>query len=760
MTAPDEPLVPPTAPESSRGRVASPGVRIQSGWDTATDPWHERHRVRKLVAQFVVAWLVLWATLTVTPGITIEQWWAVVLAAFINVGLGALVRPLLVRVLAPLGWVGALALAIFGNFAIMYLALQVAPGIETASWWPVFVSSWIYAVILAVAQWISVADDDDIFLVQTIRQSTRQGTWGCMLSTDDRVARDSGGHPTLGVIFVQLDGMPAPVLDWAVKSGNLPTLARWIRSGQYEWKPWWAQIPATTPVSQAGLLHGSTEDMPGFRWYEKDTGRLLVANHPPDAAEIESRVSNGRGLLADNGVSISNLFSGDADRRLLVMSALAQGRKGIGASANYSTFFSHPTGFTRAVVMTVGEMIKEKFQARAQARRQIEPRISRKGTYVVLRAITNVLLRDLNTSLVIDSMMRGAKSIYVDFVDYDEIAHHAGVQRMEALRALEGLDAVLAQLERAVRYAPRPYRFVCVSDHGQSQGATFRQRYGMSLEEVIKGLMSDATAPVASATSAVEDWGPVNTYLSQLKGQSSLAGGISRRATRHRTNEGAVALGPAASDAEQAGPDGADRPEVVVAASGNLAGVWFPRRPERLSLETLEQIHPELVAGLATHPGVACVVGVNEWGEAIAVGGAGARNLDSGAVEGEDPLLVLPEQAGRDLARVAHFSNAPDLVINSMYDPVTDEVAAFEELVGCHGGAGGWQNRAILVYPTAWGVDPDLLDDGGELVGAHVVHRQMVRWLERVGHRQDIASEASGGSSDPVPDASDADTRD
>ena len=71
--------------------------------------------------------------------------------------------------------------------------------------------------------------------------------------------------------------------------------------------------------------------------------------------------------------------------------------------------------------------------------------------YVALRAVTNVFLRDLNVALVVEAMMRGAKSIYVDFVDYDEIAHHAGVTRAESLAALYGLDDVRAQ-HRAGRH--------------------------------------------------------------------------------------------------------------------------------------------------------------------------------------------------------------------------------------------------------------------------------------------------------------------
>ena len=104
------------------------------------------------------------------------------------------------------------------------------------------------------------------------------------------------------------------------------------------------------------------------------------------------------------------------------------------------------------------------------------------GPYVALRAVTNVFLRDLNVALVVEAMMKGSKSIYVDFVDYDEIAHHAGVTRAESLAAFYGLDDVRAQ-HRAGHHAgitPRPYHVVLVSDHGQSQGATFLQRYGQS----------------------------------------------------------------------------------------------------------------------------------------------------------------------------------------------------------------------------------------------------------------------------------------
>ncbi len=139
----------------------------------------------------------------------------------------------------------------------------------------------------------------------------------------------------------------------------------------------------------------------------------------------------------------------------------------------------------RAFVRTLAEIGKERFQARRQVRRDLTPRVHRGWTFAVLRAATNVLGRDLNTAIITEEMRKGTRSIYVDYVDYDEIAHHAGIFRPESLAALDGLDRVLATLERLAESGARRYHFVIVSDHGQSQGAgvrrPLRHRPGRSL---------------------------------------------------------------------------------------------------------------------------------------------------------------------------------------------------------------------------------------------------------------------------------------
>ena len=720
---------------SASAYFARPGEQAIAEAISGVTESSRRSRAVRLVADYLVRLVVLGITIALTPGITVTDWWALPLTTIVVALAGELVRPVLVRLAGLFGWLGSLALALFANAVIIGLGLLLTPGIEVDTVRGTVLASWVYALAMTIVSWAFSINTQDYLLVHAARMSLSR--------------RPTEEFDEPGVLFVQLDGVPGPVVEQEVRAGNLPTISRWIRSGQHTWTEWVARVPSTTPVSQAGLLHGSNTDIPAFRWYEKERGRLVVANHPPDAALIESRISDGRGLLADDGVSISNLFSGDAPTSLLTMSGLRNRSSGLGPSTSYAAFFTHPAGFFRALILTIGEMAKEVWQGRRQQRLCIEPRIDRHGAYIVLRGVTNVFLRDLNVALIVEAMMTGAKSIYVDFVDYDEIAHHAGVTRKESMDSLRGLDSVLAGLEKiaASGAPPRRYHIVLVSDHGQSQGATFLQRTGAPLEQVVRDLMN-TDEDAAAVTGEVEAYGPVNVLLTQLTEQHSVTGRLTRRALAKREPDSA--LGPTQADRSAAAADDEEeRPAVVVVGSGNLGGVWFPRLPGRQMLLDLEASYPGLVQALADNPAVGFVVVMTVEGP-VAIGPDGTQVLRTGQITGEDPLAGFGPDTRADFLRAAEFPHAPDIYLNSFYDPVLDEVAAFEELVGCHGGVGGWQTRPILVYPATWQLDDDLLDEHGRLYGADMVHAQMVRWLERLGHRTDLP-----GRDVPAPDGPD-----
>lgn len=648
---------------------------------------------------------------------------AAVLLAALVVGAGDLVlRPPLRLFARAAGAMGALVAGLAAQLLVAWAALTFVPGIVMDSAWSVPAVLLVAALVMAVGRWLWGVNDTEYVLGDVIRRA-RSHARRAVRAHDGGVgpperSADAGRRP--GLLIVQLDGVAEPVLAQAVEAGLAPTVARWLRSGSHRLDPWWARVPSTTPSSQAGILHGDSRGVPAFRWWDRGLGRVLVTNRPADAALIEAHFPPRHGLLAPDGVAISTMLSGGAVTNLLVMS-----RAGIGSGASYLRFFASPFVFTRAVALSVGEMVKEVFQARRQRVRGVEPRVSRGGWFVVLRGVTNVLLRDLSTSLVAEHLVRGTPTIFVDLVDYDEIAHHAGPTRPEAMRALEGLDGVLHVLEEVLPVAARDYRVVVLSDHGQALGPTFEQVEGRTLLEVVRGLMADPDVAGVQSV-AGEEWGPLNSLLT-----SAFSGSRS---------DGTVVLGPDAPQrGQRAAGSGRDRvPDVVVTGSGNLGMVWFPLAPGRLVLEDIQARWPGLVAGLAARPGIGVVVVDTASRGLVAVGARGLVLLEVDAsAEGDDPLAGWGSRARADLARAGRLEHTGDLLLISAVT-AAGHVHAFEGQIGSHGGLGGDQNRAFLLHPQELAVDGDLLEDvdgTAMLVGAEQVHVQLVRWSAALGLR-------------------------
>jgi hypothetical protein len=183
--------------------------------------------------------------------------------------------------------------------------------------------------------------------------------------------------------------------------------------------------------------------------------------------------------------------------------------------------------------------------------------------------------------------------------------------------------------------------------------------------------------------------------------------------------------------------------DLVVLGSGNH-GLVYVRGSTRLSLEDLSDRWPDLVPGVASHPDIGFVAALSDEHGPVVVGPDGYHRLRDGTVEGIDPLALFGRHAPGVLRRAVEMPEAPDLYVNSTVDTATLEVAAFEDLVGCHGGLGGWQDRGVLIAPA------DLVPAGTALTGADELHVLFVGLLERLGHRRGRGQDASSGSVEDV----------
>jgi uncharacterized membrane protein YvlD (DUF360 family) len=659
-------------------------------------------RAAVLLGVEALALVAITAVLSATDALSFG---AAVLVAAAMALLNAVLWPIVIRVALPLTIVtfglGSLALSA-GTVA---LAFYWVDGRTPSFWVDLAIAFTLAVVSMLVAPLLDV--DGDALHLRVVRRRVRS-----------RRRRERSDTP--GVILFEIDGLGEGVLREALRDGHAPTIARWLADGSHRIVGWECDLSSQTGASQAGLLLGSNWDMPAFRWYEKESGRTLVSNHPADAAEIEQRRSTGDGLLAAEGTSRGNMFSGGAPRCTATMSVIRDRSRS--KAGDLFAYFSDPYGFLRTIALSLADIAYER-RAAARQRRSGAQHVERGGVYPLIRAAITVVMRDLVTALLMADIVEGVPVSYATFVGYDEVAHHSGIREPDALAVLKRHDHQLARLERATARSPRPYHLVVLSDHGQTQGAPFAQRYGETLQELVRGAL--ARGEVYAPPAIDEAWGDVGAVLADARQEPGIGGRTLARATRSRSVEGTVALGPNREALARHGtPERAARKEqAVVLASGCLGLIYLLPSEERLTAEQIAESHPRLLDTLAAHPGIGFVMVRTQAQGAIVIGGAGRRRLHDDAVEREDPLARFDRTAADHLRRHDSFPHCPDVLVNSMYDPDADEVAPFEDFMGSHGGLGGPQTRPFAVVPAAWS------EPAAPIVGVEAMHGALRDWL-------------------------------
>ncbi len=161
-------------------------------------------------------------------------------------------------------------------------------------------------------------------------------------------------------------------------------MAKWLTEHSHRLVEWETDLSSQTGASQAGILLGSNENIPAFRWVEKEKGTLMACSAPDDCAELERRHATGIGLLVNGGSSRGNLLSGEADEVILTVSRIEAEKK---ANPGYRAFFANGFNVTRAFVLFIWEVILEYTDALRQRRRDVRPRGHRGGIYPYLRGV-------------------------------------------------------------------------------------------------------------------------------------------------------------------------------------------------------------------------------------------------------------------------------------------------------------------------------------------------------------------------------------
>jgi uncharacterized membrane protein YvlD (DUF360 family) len=632
-------------------------------------------RPLRLAMVWLASAVALVAASVIVPGYEVKGFFGALAAALVIAAFNAILPPIVAALPLPFTLATGFILVLLLDALMLMAAADLLPGQMTVDSFGVALLAALVATAVTVVLGVVLGTSDDE--AQAIRLARR-------------IARRSSDHQQTnvpGIIYLEIDGLALPVLKRALRDGSAPNMAAWVATGGYRIVEWETDTSSQTGASQAGILLGSNENIPAFRWVDKESGTVIACSAPGDCAEIERRAATGIGLLRNGGSSRGNLLSGEADHIILTVSRMDAEK---GRNPGYREFFANGMNVTRTLVLFIAETVREWVAAGQAIRRDVRPRGHRGGLYPLMRAAMTIAVRDLIVHAVITDMMTGRPAVYATFSSYDEVAHHSGMERSDTLEALRRLDERFGRIARARRWAARPYQIVVLSDHGQTQGATFLQRNGYSLAELVDRSM--AARRVTGILGGDE--------------QDAMVGNALNEATAKRSPKSKT-VGDA---------------EVIVLGSGNLGLVYLMDEKRRLTKEEIEERHPELLGALRGHPHVGFVLVHSATEGAIVLGATGAHHLASGRVEGDDPLAPFPPNAARHLLRTDGFRNAPDVLVNSFYDDQLQEGCAFEELISFHGGMGGPQTQAFLLVP------PGLDIPGEPPVGAAAVHALLTGW--------------------------------
>ena len=319
----------------------------------------------RVVVSWVLSTIALLVAAWIVPGAHVESWGGAFVAAAVIAVLNALLPPVIAALRLPLMLVTGLLLILILDALMLLAADSITDGdLSIDSFWSALGVALVASAVSVVLDVVFGTNDDDAYTLRVIQRIAKR--------SDGLVKTDASG-----IIYLEIDGLALPVLQRAMRDGNAPNMARWLVEGGYTLTEWETDLSSQTGASQAGILLGSNEDIPAFRWVEKETATTMACSAPPDCAEIERRHA-GHGLLRDGGASRGNLLSGEADHCILTVSRMDEEKK---ANPGYRAFLANGFNVTRVFVLTLWEVALEISASSRAKRRDVRPRGHRGGYY-------------------------------------------------------------------------------------------------------------------------------------------------------------------------------------------------------------------------------------------------------------------------------------------------------------------------------------------------------------------------------------------
>lgn len=551
-----------------------------------------------------------------------------------------------------------------------------------------------------------------------------------------------------GLVIIQLDGLGHGNFQRAVARGYLPFLSGLLASGTHTMHRWRCGLPADTPPVQAGIMWGDADGVPGFYWWDRASSRRIASSNPAHMREVERKIAtrNHLGGLLKGGSSYSNTMSGGARHRILTIAGsdprwFAPGQGMVRALALVAL---NPGRTIRFIGDAVWEVLQEA-EDRIWVTLNRRPRLF-EGMFPLVRVLFNVLARDVITAGTRLDMLRAVPIIYTCYIGYDVVGHHSGPLSRNSLRTLKGIDRSIKALFETGDRAPRPYRFVILSDHGMSPAVPVAEAFATDFDQWChaqwQGRTVVADVPSSGERGQVEPRVTFGTPSGRMPRQGTTWlrtwGRIGAWALELGTS-GAIRLGERILDETPPSHDQG----IVVISCGPLAQIWLRGSTTPVSRDRIETRCPGFVDAVLHHPAVDFLM-IRSNSRLQVVGRNGEvtlRKLDTildlgqpmpavvEQVVGISPLAHLdePEVAAIQLARLGSMEATGDLIcFGATLVPATTGRSvpgslrqphfwSFERQLGTHATLNGDQAYPFLITPSDLDVNVQNVTEASQL---------------------------------------------
>jgi hypothetical protein len=499
-----------------------------------------------------------------------------------------------------------------------------------------------------------------------------------------------------GLVGIQIDGLAYPYLQQALDRGYLPHLERYLRRG-HKLIEYQAGLPSTTPAAQSTYFYGHDHTIPAFRWFEKETGQIISCNDPDHVQIIREQLFSSETGLLTGGASYSNILDGDAERSIFTVSSphpqTLFGR--LGGLRVILLLLVNPLRTCRMFFATIFEYwVNRKDEWYHRRKRKWH---TREGLFPLIRIFCNVILREMQTFGVIAEAYSGTPRIYTTYSGYDELAHHYGPDSWPAMKNLRYIDRRIGEIIRAIDLAPgADYLLVILSDHGQTPGYPFENRFGATLGDAVSAfLRENQTASISSGT---QELTRVKIGYLQDELEARKRGWryrFYRRAKDYLQNK----IQDMVPETLKIDPEGG----VVITYSSSLAHLYITGSKSPLNWQEVEQAQPMLLRFLQKHRGIGFVLarGENAGELMIFHRGGSICVTENPRFQQQELAFLRPYGVPYDLLEQLHrFGLGPrcgDLVLFGALDQ--EGIACFDDQVGGHGSVGGEQSRPFIILP-------------------------------------------------------------